>query len=125
MAIIRYEQVKEVIIHDANKLSLKEFIIHKIIGGSGTPWALWCDGILLNIFWPADAKTYDEEIAGGKIVVNRLFYAEMHDYTPILSIDTDFGGLKVNVQDVTWSQIYKQIAEWAKAHNGGAVAGGR
>lgn len=118
MAGIRYEPIKEILVHDLSKMSAKELVIAKT-GPNSPPRLFWCDGILFFINYCADSKYHDDMMEKGVLVCHRLFYAEKQDYEPIMSIDTEeFGGIKANVDDVSWSCIYKDIVAWIKSRKG-------
>ncbi len=118
MVDVRYEPVREVVVHDATKMSVKDLVVLRIASSTSQPWLWWCDGVLFTVSFAADAKTYDEKLEKGIMVFNRVFYAEMPAYVPIISMDTDFGGIKVNVEDLSSVKVYKMLATWAKSHKG-------
>lgn len=115
MVVIKSEPVKEILVHDVSRLTVKDFAILKVAGSTAQPWAMWCDGVLLYVYWPSDAKNFDQQLSESRLTINRVFYALMPEYAPIIAMDTDFGGIKVNVQNVSWSGVYKQLAAWLKA----------
>ena len=117
MAEVSYEPIKKIVVHHIEKLNLDELVI-AMAGPNLPPRIFWHDGILFHIFYCADARYSEEQMKKGTLVCKSIFYAELPEYEPIISINSEaFGSIKAYVEKVGWSKLYADIVLWIKEWN--------
>lgn len=115
---VTYAPVEQILIHQIDRLEVKDLVITRSTPANPHPRLLWCDEILFAPLYPADAKFYDEKLDKGILVFDHVYYAKMQKYEPIISIDSEeFGGIKANVDNVSWSKTYKTLISWLKSYD--------
>ncbi len=114
---ITEEPIKELIVHEAYKMDLKELVLQRI-RPDGRPILLsWCDGIVYSVFTLGE-KNWDEELLKGRYHIARVYYAEMKEYKSIVEISTEqFGGLKIPVLDNSVIEMETELVKWLKARS--------
>ncbi len=116
MVEVRHEPIKELIINEAYKMSIKDVVLRRVRQSSMPP-LLWCDGILYFYSTNSDSETFDQEYMSGKFHWLDVYYAEMPTFKPVVEVESEqFGGIKINVIDNSMETLHKAFADWAKKH---------
>lgn len=114
MIEVKHEPLKELIINEAYKMSIKDVVVRRVRQNSMPP-LLWCDGILYFYVTNADSEVFDDEYTSGRFRWLDVYYAEMPEFKPVIDIDSEqFGGIKINVIDNSMIPLHKAFAVWVK-----------
>ena len=112
---VREEKIKEIIVHNSQKLSIKELVLIRIRPDGRPMMLFWCDGIVYYVYTIGD-KIGDEELIKGRFHFSAVYYADMPEFKPILEISTEqFGGLKVPIVDTSGLEVDKALIKFLKS----------
>ncbi len=116
MVTIRYQPIKEIIIHELVKVnSVEDFLNIKTgnvpLGGAGNP-ARWADGILYEASgYPPTPEVIKDQIEG-ILHFAAVEYTEMKEYKPYLKNSTN--NVILPIINMSHNEITKEVGQWLK-----------
>jgi len=110
---IRYSPIKEIVIMEYIKYQSTSELVRNVILPPGQPAVLyWAQNV---VFWPIPLLPVNEKVAeeliGGRIFWTVVSFAEMDQYTPMLSAEK---GPEAIVVNVSRSKLLNEVAAWLK-----------
>ncbi|MDE1810696.1 MAG: hypothetical protein KGH66_01495 [Candidatus Micrarchaeota archaeon] len=115
MVKITFAPIKELIIHEAVKVSYDD-ILRERVTPSGTVPLYWSEGMLFSFSSVPMTRDIVKDYLQGTIHWMEVHYTDMKEYKPVLDLkDQNYGGeLKIRVIDTSKSALHSEVAKWLK-----------
>lgn len=115
MAKITYNPVKELVVHEAVRVSFEDLLLERITPAGNMP-LYWCNGTLFSFSSLPMTRDVVRDYMNGIIHWMEIHYTDMKEYKPLLELNDDNfkATLRIKVIDTGRSTLHTDVVKWLK-----------